>query len=700
MNSSNIIKFADKVVEICCSYGKTVKLNIPKIKVVGSQSAGKSTLIKRIIEYDILPMGENMVTRTPIHVRLHNVESQEVTLKLSYLNGSSVTEDTTISFQERSREAQQKQIEFKQSIMRLTDTITGGQKYNISSTPIFVDVYSQRVVNFTFVDLPGLIISASTDKGQPRDLKYQIDNLVKQELLEPNTIAMIVVRSGIDFATDLGIGLINEIKPLVSDDAEFHTIGVLTKPDLLDAKMKSDLNFTIAGKVTNGDEMLSSSESMTEGYYVVNNNVESILAEEKYFLENFDNTREIITEKRYCVGYLRNHLQTHLVNAINKLMPEIKNNLSEILKNQKMRSLQLGNEMETENDKIKYVISTISELSKIITNTMRDYKFGNVLIGSKIGEVQKTFLVKISNLDPFSPQNISDTELQSIIDSFNGFHLTSHVSIEQLLDRCIKDQQKNPIMLIKPISEEYVKSVTLILIDAMQHIFSKSGAISSINSYPKFKQALYSTIVSNIKKYENDTNKYIETILQFEESFVWSTDQKFREILNKHYLPKSNDDTPKIEKTSFMTSSTLKNSTTFKTSTSVDNIEKSTLFQYNYEPSQIRELASKYFATVVERTRDFIVKIVIECMTNRLQLSIIEQLTNLMNVSDGIQLNQMIQPIQSSQSVQSNQLNQSIQSIASLIVENPSTAKERQILKENIDKIEKTLMYAINNIVV
>lgn len=662
MSTSNIIKYANKVAEICCQYGKTIKINIPKIKVVGSQSSGKSTLIKRIVEYDVLPMGDNMVTRTPIHVRLHTAENQEVTFKLSYLNESSITEELILKFQEGSKDSELKQNEFKQAIIKLTDVITKGQKYNISNIPIFIDIHSPKVINFAFVDLPGLIISPSVDKGQPRDLKLQIDNLVKQELSEPNTIALVVVKCGNDFATDLGIGLINDLKPLLGNENDLQTIGVLTKSDLLTPQDRDKLNFIIAGKVTNGDEMLSSSEMMTKGYFVVNNNVNSIIEEEKYFEDNFDKNKEIIMGERYSVLHLRNHLQTYLINEISKLMPEIKNNLNEILKNQKNRALQLGDEMETDQEKMKFVISTISELSRIIENTIRNDSSGNIHIGAKIGEIQKKFLINISNLEPFSLQKTSDTELQNIIDSFNGFHLTSHVSIEQLVDKCIKDPQKKPIMLIKPISEEYVKSIVSVLLGAIQQILSTSETIANINSYPKFKQLLHNTIIAHIQLYENKTNEFIQKNLAIEESFVWSTNQKFRENLNKHYLPKSNDNNQKSEKSTFMSSSALKNSTTFKTQT--DHIDKSTLFQYNYEPSQIREIVSEYYVTIIERTRDYIIKIVINNMINELRRSITEQLGNLINTNDNHQ------------------------SIISTIIENKSTAKERQTLRENIKKIE------------
>ena len=47
-------------------------ISIPNIIVIGSQSSGKSSLLNSLIGYDILPTGNNMVTRTPLMLQLNN----------------------------------------------------------------------------------------------------------------------------------------------------------------------------------------------------------------------------------------------------------------------------------------------------------------------------------------------------------------------------------------------------------------------------------------------------------------------------------------------------------------------------------------------------------------------------------------------------------------------------------------------------
>ena len=45
-------------------------IEIPRLVVVGSQSSGKSSLLNSILGMDILPTGNNMVTRSPLQLEL------------------------------------------------------------------------------------------------------------------------------------------------------------------------------------------------------------------------------------------------------------------------------------------------------------------------------------------------------------------------------------------------------------------------------------------------------------------------------------------------------------------------------------------------------------------------------------------------------------------------------------------------------
>merc|ERR1712146_760070 len=50
-------------------------IEIPRLVVVGSQSSGKSSLLNSILGMDILPTGNNMVTRSPLQLELVQVSN-------------------------------------------------------------------------------------------------------------------------------------------------------------------------------------------------------------------------------------------------------------------------------------------------------------------------------------------------------------------------------------------------------------------------------------------------------------------------------------------------------------------------------------------------------------------------------------------------------------------------------------------------
>lgn len=51
-------------------------ISLPRIAVLGMQSAGKSSLLEAIVGYDFLPRGEGLVTRRPLEMRLVHVSNE------------------------------------------------------------------------------------------------------------------------------------------------------------------------------------------------------------------------------------------------------------------------------------------------------------------------------------------------------------------------------------------------------------------------------------------------------------------------------------------------------------------------------------------------------------------------------------------------------------------------------------------------
>jgi dynamin 1-like protein len=232
LSDNQILEVADNINSI---FSETTlvdskpELTLPKLAVVGTQSSGKSSVLNSIMSMDILPTGQNMVTRTPLDIRLHKLEkgNNEGWVEfgtysdmgsIESRNGSSDSNDSNGSFWETNikipiqiptpTDSEIKQI--RDFISKKTDEIAG-TGMDISTTPIILNIYSPYVPNLSLTDLPGLTMVACTDKGQPADIKDKIEHLVSTYIKQPRTIIIAVMQSRSDLETDIGLAFMKHM---------------------------------------------------------------------------------------------------------------------------------------------------------------------------------------------------------------------------------------------------------------------------------------------------------------------------------------------------------------------------------------------------------------------------------------------------------------------------------------------------------
>lgn len=111
-------------------------------------------------------------------------------------------------------------------IIAETDRTAGGNK-GISSKPIRLKIYSNRVVDLTLVDLPGITKVPVGD--QPINIEDQIRKLVLEYISNTNSLILAVSPANTDFANSESLKLAREVDP--NGD---RTLAVLTKLDLMD----------------------------------------------------------------------------------------------------------------------------------------------------------------------------------------------------------------------------------------------------------------------------------------------------------------------------------------------------------------------------------------------------------------------------------------------------------------------------------
>eukprot|EP01036_Dinobryon_divergens_P030737 gene30737-40027_t len=214
-----LIPVVNRLQDVFAAIGQQT-LNLPQIVVVGSQSAGKSSVLENIVGRDFLPRGIGIVTRRPLVLQLYSITADsEIVVDKS--KGEEWGEFLHLPGQRFYDFA-----EINAEIARETDRVTGRNK-GISNKTINLKIFSPHVLNLTLVDLPGITKVPTGD--QPEDVEEQIRRMCLEFIANPNAIILAVTAANQDLANSDGLKMARS----VDVDGE-RTIGVLTKVDIMD----------------------------------------------------------------------------------------------------------------------------------------------------------------------------------------------------------------------------------------------------------------------------------------------------------------------------------------------------------------------------------------------------------------------------------------------------------------------------------
>ena len=172
--------------------------------------------------------------------------------------------------------------------------------------------------------------------GQSEDVKEQVDGLLDRYLKQSRTIILAVIPSNVDIAT---VDIIERASKV--DPAGERTIGVLTKPDLVDRGGESEVRNVLENRT----------KPLHQGYFMLKNKSQEQLkgkpltsqeardAELAYFA-----TSEYAASNRVGVEVLRSALTNLLVSQIQKALPSMLEEVTSVLTKTETELASLGEE--------------------------------------------------------------------------------------------------------------------------------------------------------------------------------------------------------------------------------------------------------------------------------------------------------------------------------------------------------------------
>jgi interferon-induced GTP-binding protein Mx1 len=204
------------------------QLPVPQIAVFGDQSSGKSSLLESISGIPF-PKGTGLVTRCPTKISMAHTEADtDWTAELS-LPDCIDTSNHAHLFQ-----PVKSPIALANILSEVGKLVTGSAENVFSKSCIHVKVRSPSTPDLSLIDLPGII--RTTTVGQDRSVIASVDNLLNEFMEQAETVILAVIPSNQDIAT---VDILERAHKY--DPTGERTIGVLTKPDLVDQGAEEEI---------------------------------------------------------------------------------------------------------------------------------------------------------------------------------------------------------------------------------------------------------------------------------------------------------------------------------------------------------------------------------------------------------------------------------------------------------------------------
>ncbi|XP_008536426.2 interferon-induced GTP-binding protein Mx1 [Equus przewalskii] len=330
-------------------------LALPAIAVIGDQSSGKSSVLEALSGV-ALPRGSGIVTRCPLVLKLKRlVKEDEWKGKVSYRD-IEVEISNALDVEEQVRKAQ---------------NVLAGEGVGISQELVTLEVSSPHVPDLTLIDLPG--ITRVAVGNQPADIGRQIKTLIRKYIQRQETINLVVVPSNVDIATTEALSMAQEVDP--EGD---RTIGILTKPDLVDKGTEEQVVDVVRNLICH----------LKKGYMIVKCrgqqdiqdrlSLAEALQKEKGFFEENPYFRGLLEEGRASVPCLAERLTTELITHISKSLPLLENQIKESYQNLSDELQKYGTDIpEDETEKTFFLIEKITTFNQNITSFVQ----GEELVG-------------------------------------------------------------------------------------------------------------------------------------------------------------------------------------------------------------------------------------------------------------------------------------------------------------------------------
>lgn len=517
-----LIPTINKLQEVFNVLGASAKIDLPQIVVVGSQSAGKSSVLESICHRDFLPRGSGIVTRRPLVLQLHMIPEASSGPKEYGVFGHCKDKKFT-DFNE-----------IRKEIEAETERLAGDGQC-VSENPIFLRLYSPYVLNLTLVDLPGLARNPVGD--QPKNIEFLIKEMIMKFISKENALILAVSAANTDLATSDALSLAASVDPTGD-----RTIGVLTKIDLMDrgtdalkilTNRESPLKLGWTGVVNRSQADIDGKVSMEKAQE----------AEMQFFLTN-PKYRDIAHAQG--TQALAKKLNTILIRHIKKTLPSLRERIRSLMDQTSTELMSYGN-FVSDDMKPGLILSMINKFAAdfddIVEGRQLDAAMGgkssvgesgtlggpivqsNTLYGgARIAYIfNEKFTKMLDSIDPSSTVTLED--IRTMVRNAAGPRMLMFIPmrvLELLAQRVIRDIDRPCHQCLKLVLNELIS-------------FTRIAASQNpdMRRFRTFHGKLLAQSEALLEQFAEPCHRYIRDTINCEVAFINPNHPDFKNVIMK-----------------------------------------------------------------------------------------------------------------------------------------------------------------------
>uniref|UniRef100_A0A8D3DHX4 Interferon-induced GTP-binding protein Mx n=1 Tax=Scophthalmus maximus TaxID=52904 RepID=A0A8D3DHX4_SCOMX len=455
-----LIPTINRLQEVFLTVGAEI-IQLPQIVVVGSQSSGKSSVLESLVGRDFLPRGSGIVTRRPLVLQLVNV--------LFYT-----------AFM----------ISFPSS-----HTLQG-----ISPEPIYLKIFSPKVLNLTLVDLPGITKVPVGD--QPEDIEAQVQEMILSFISNPNSLILAVSPANSDLATSDALKLAREVDP----DGR-RTLLVVSKLDLMDAG--TDALEVLLGRVIPVRLGIIGVVNRSQHDINTQKSLEDTTRDEQAFLQRHYPSLASRAGSRYLAKTLSRLLMHH----IRDCLPDLKTRVTVLNAQYQARLNGYGQPVEDHSATLLQIVTKFaSDYCSTIEGTARFIQTSELCGGARICYIfHETFGRTLQCIDPLG--GLTELDILTAIRNATGPRpalFVPEVSFELLVKRQMKRLEEPSLRCVELVHEELQRII--------QHCSSFST--QELLRFPKLHDSIVEVVTGLLRKRLPITNEMVHNLVAIELAYI------------------------------------------------------------------------------------------------------------------------------------------------------------------------------------